>query len=53
MRVTFGGGFRAVDIYVDNDDFEAANKLYSEFLESETGFDGEFFDEESEDLIED
>ncbi len=54
MRVTFGGGFHAVDIYVDNDDFETANKLYSDFSESETEFDGEFFDiEEPEDLIED
>ena len=46
MRVLFGGGFVSEDIYVDNSDFEVANTLYSEFLESESEFDGEFFDEE-------
>ena len=46
MKVVFGGGFVSVDIYVDNSDFEAANALYTEFLESETEFDGEFFIED-------
>ncbi len=46
MRVLFGGGFVSEDIYVDSKDFEAADKLYTEFLESESEFDGEFFDDE-------
>lgn len=47
MRVVFGGGFAATDIYVDNSDFEAAKELYEEFLKSETEFDGDFdFEEE-------
>lgn len=52
MRVTFGGGFLADDIYVDADDFEAAEKLYNEFLESEPEFSDEdfFFEEESEEV---
>ena len=49
MRVTFGDGFVSEDIYVDNSAFEEAKKLYEEFLESETEFDGEFeFDDETE-----
>ena len=46
MRVVFGGGFSAEEIYVDNSDLEKASQLYSEFLESETNFGDEFFDEE-------
>ncbi len=48
MRVTFGGVFVAEEIYVDNCDFEKADKLYREFLESETEFvfDDEIYDEE-------
>ena len=47
MRVVFGGGFVADDIYVDAADFEAAEKLYNEFLESEPEFSEEdFFIEE-------
>lgn len=38
MRVTFGGGFIAEEIYVDACDFEKAEKLYREFLESEEEF---------------
>lgn len=48
MQVTFGGGFITEDIYVDESDFEAADKLYSEFLESEAEFNGEFFFEDEE-----
>ena len=46
IRVLFGGGFVSEDIYVDSSDYEAADKLYTEFLESESNFDGEFFDDE-------
>ena len=47
MRVVFGGGFAATEIYVDNSDFEVAKQLYDEFLKSETEFDGDFdFEEE-------
>ncbi len=46
MRVLFGGGFVSEDIYVDSSDYEAADKLYTEFLENESEFDGEFLDEE-------
>ena len=48
MRVVFGGGFVSEDIYVDSADFETADKLYSEFLESETEFDGDFFDDDND-----
>lgn len=48
MKVTFGGGFIAEEIYVDSCDFEKADELYREFLESENEFvfDDEEFDEE-------
>ncbi len=49
MKVLFGGGFAAADIYVDKSQFEKAEALYNEFIESETEFDGDFsemFDEE-------
>ncbi len=47
VRVTFGGGFTADEIYVDKANFEKAEALYNEFLESEAEFQGEFiFDEE-------
>lgn len=47
MQVTFGGGFAADEIYVDKSDFEKAEALYNEFLESEAEFQGEFvFDDE-------
>lgn len=48
MRVLFGGAFVADDIYVDSSDFEAADKLYTEFLNSEEEFDGEFIEEDDE-----
>lgn len=50
MRVVFGGGFSSVEIYVDSSDFEAADKLYNEFLENEPQFDGEFFFEDEEEI---
>lgn len=45
MHITFGGSFAADDIYVDESDLEAANKIYEDFLNSEPQFDEEFFDE--------
>lgn len=50
MRVVFGGGFSAVEIYVDSSDFDAAEKLYNEFLESEPEFEGELFEEDEEEI---
>lgn len=53
MQVTFGGSFIAEEIYVDESDFEAANKLYNEFLESEANMENQFIfeDESSEEEI--
>lgn len=48
LKVTFGGAFTAVDIYVDEADFEKANQIYEDFLNSEPTFDEEFFDEAEE-----
>ena len=48
MQVLFGGGFVASNIYVESSDYDAADKLYSEFLETNIEFDGEFFAEELE-----
>jgi len=48
MQVLFGGGFVACNIYVESADYDIADKLYSEFLENEPEFDGEFIDEEFE-----
>lgn len=47
MKVLFGGGFVAVDIYVDKKDFDKANELYLEFLNNKPEFE-DFFDEELE-----
>ncbi len=50
LKVVFGGGFASCDIYVDKSQFDEANALYEEFLNSETLFDGdfeEFFEEEN------
>ncbi len=44
MRVVFGGAFSSEEIYVDEQDFDKARELYTEFLESETAFDGDFED---------
>lgn len=51
MKVTFGGSFVADDIYVDEQDFDAANAIYEDFLNSEPQFDEEFF-EDAENEIE-
>ena len=48
MKVAFGGAFVAEEIYVDSCDFEKAEELYQEFLNSEVEFEGEFFVEEEE-----
>ncbi len=48
MKVVFGGGFAAVNIYVDKSQFENAQELYEEFLNSETEFQGEFEFEDEE-----
>lgn len=48
LKVTFGGSFSADDIYVDESDFERANQIYEDFLNSEPEFDEDFFDEAEE-----
>lgn len=48
LKVNFGGSFTADDIYVDDSDFEKANRLYEDFLNSEPTFDEDFFDEAEE-----
>ena len=48
LKVTFGGSFSADDIYVDEGDFERANQIYEDFLNSEPEFDEDFFDESEE-----
>lgn len=49
MRVVFGGGFAAQEIYVDQTDFDKAKELLEEFLQSEAEFmaqfDGDFEEE--------
>lgn len=53
LKVVFGGGLISEDIYVDEKDFEIAERLYAEFLESEEQFEEEFFvDEEFEETEE-
>ena len=46
IQIKFGGAFVSEDIYVDSTDFEKAEELYKEFLESETEMIFEFNDEE-------
>lgn len=50
MKVLFGGGFVAEDIYVEEADLERALELYDEVLNSEPEFefDGEFEEENEE-----
>ncbi len=48
LKVTFGGAFTAVEIYVDEADFEKANQIYDDFLNSEPIFDEDFFNEDAE-----
>ena len=49
MKIVFGGGFAAQEIYVDEKDYEKAKELYEQFLQSEADFMAQFdeeFDEE-------
>ncbi len=49
IRVLFGGGLVGEEIYVDSEDFEKADKLYEEFVNSEEiFFDEEFLNSEQE-----
>ena len=42
IQIKFGGTFVAEDIYVDSTDFEKAEELYKEFLESEENMEFDF-----------
>ena len=53
LKVTFGGALTAVDIYVDEADFERANQIYEDFLNSEPTFEEDFFDEDAEETEQD
>lgn len=44
MQITFGGGFSAVDIYVDESNLEVAQALYENVVNAPTEFDDEDFD---------
>ena len=44
MKVVFGGGFATENIYVEKSQFDEANALYEEFLNSEAEFNGDFED---------
>ncbi len=47
VRVTFGGGFTADEVYVDKRDFDKAEALYNELMENQPEFsDDDFFIEE-------
>ena len=48
MRVTFGGGFAAEDIYVDKENIERAQQLYEDILNAEPQFDDELFEDDTE-----
>lgn len=48
VKVIFGGGFVADEIYVDKCDFKKAEALYNEFMENPPEFDGDFFEEDYE-----
>lgn len=50
MKVVFGGGFLAEDIYVDEENLETAQALYDEVLASEPAFDDEAVDEDETDI---
>ena len=45
IRVVFGGGFLSEEIYVEESEFEAAQKLYDEFLNSEELFEEEIIED--------
>ncbi len=53
LKVNFGGSFTADDIYVDEADFERANQIYEDFLNSEPTFEEDFFDEDAEETEQD
>lgn len=47
MQIVFGGGFSAVEIYVNEEDLEKAQQLYDEVENAQTDFEGfEEFEEE-------
>lgn len=50
MRVVFGGGFVAEDIYVSEKDLEEAERIYEEVVNSEPDFSDEEFDGEFEEV---
>ena len=50
VRVMFGGGFAADEIYVEKRDFDRAEKLLNEFMESQPEVD-DFFGETDEESI--
>ncbi len=45
MKVLFGGGFVAEDIYVDENNLERAKELYEEVLNAEPAFDEDNFED--------
>ncbi len=45
MQITFGGGFSAVDIYVDESNLEVAQALYENVVNAPTEFDDEDFED--------
>ena len=51
VRVMFGGGFAADEIYVEKRDFDRAEKLLNEFMESQPEVDDDFFGETDEESI--
>lgn len=52
MRVVFGGGFVAVDIYVAEENLEEAQRIYDEVLNSEPEFsENDFCDEDFEEEV--
>jgi hypothetical protein len=50
MQVVFGGNLVAEDIYVAEADFEKANELYEDFLNTEIEFDDDFSDDLGEEI---
>ncbi len=45
MQIVFGGGFSAVEIYVNETDLEIAQQLYENVVNAPMGFDDQDFDE--------
>lgn len=44
MKVVFGGGFIAADIYVEEENLDTVKRLYDEFLESEPDYGAEDYE---------